>query len=70
MEARDIERYLAELGAELKQRGIKQPIRILIIGGAYMLLHEHAARTTGQAPRHRMPGLVKHPRQARGGQQA
>lgn len=46
MEARDIERYLAELGAELKQRGIKQPIRILIIGGAYMLLHEHAARTT------------------------
>ena len=38
MQARDIERYLAELGAELKQRGIKQPLRILIIGGAYMLL--------------------------------
>lgn len=46
MEARDIERYLAELGAELKRRGIKQPIRLLLIGGAYMLLREHAARTT------------------------
>lgn len=46
MEARDIERYLAELGAELKQRAIKKPIRILLIGGAYMLMQKHATRTT------------------------
>lgn len=46
MEAGDIERYLAELGAELKARGVKKPIRILIIGGAYMLSLEHAPRTT------------------------
>lgn len=46
MEAEDIERYLAELGAELKNRGIKKPIRLLIIGGAYMLTFEHAPRTT------------------------
>lgn len=46
MEAHDIENYLAELGAELEERGIKKPIRILIIGGAYMLILEHASRTT------------------------
>ena len=46
MEARDIERYLAELGAELQYRGLKQPVRILLIGGAYMLLLAHAPRST------------------------
>jgi hypothetical protein len=46
MEAEDIEHYLAELGAELQQRGIKKPIRILIIGGAYMLIQEHSSRMT------------------------
>ena len=30
MEAEDIERYLAELGAELKNRGLKKPVRILL----------------------------------------
>src|SRR5260370_42580971 len=46
MEAKDIEYYLAELGAELKERGIKKPVRMLIIGGAYMLLLENAPRPT------------------------
>ena len=46
MEADAIERYLAELGAELKNRGIKKPVRILLIGGAYMLLLANAPRST------------------------
>src|SRR6266700_3630627 len=37
MEAEDIERYLAELGTELKNRGINKPVHVLLIGGAYML---------------------------------
>jgi hypothetical protein len=46
MEAHEIEKYLSELGAELKHRGIKKPVPIMIIGGAYMLLLENAPRTT------------------------
>ena len=46
MEAEDIERYLAELGAELKNQGLKKPVRILLIGGAYMLLFANAPRPT------------------------
>ncbi len=46
MEAHDVESYLAELGEELQGRGIKQPVRILLIGGAYMLVCEQASRTT------------------------
>lgn len=46
MEAGDIERYLAELGTELKNRGLKKPIRVLLIGGAYMLLLANAPRST------------------------
>lgn len=46
MEAGDIERYLVELGAELKSRGLKKPVRILLIGGAYMLLLANAPRST------------------------
>lgn len=42
MQAEDIEHYLAELGAELKNRGLKKPVRILLIGGAYMLLLANA----------------------------
>ena len=42
MEAEDIERYLAELGAELKNRGLRKPVRVLLIGGAYMLLLANA----------------------------
>jgi hypothetical protein len=46
MEAEDIERYLAELGTELKNRGLKKPVRFLLIGGAYMLLLANATRST------------------------
>jgi hypothetical protein len=46
MEAQEIEKYLSELGVELTQRGIKEPIRMMIIGGAYMLLLENAPRST------------------------
>lgn len=37
MTARDIEGYLAELGQELQNAGITQPVRLLMVGGAYML---------------------------------
>jgi hypothetical protein len=46
MEANEIEHYLAELGEELQKRGITQPVRILIIGGAYMCIAAHAPRAT------------------------
>jgi hypothetical protein len=46
MEAENIERYLAELGEELKNRGLKKPVRILLIGGAYMVLLAKATRST------------------------
>ena len=48
MEAGDIERYLAELGAELRNRGLKKPVRILLIGGAYMLLLDRYILPEGQ----------------------
>lgn len=37
MQAKEIEIYLAELGAALHEMGIERPIRILLIGGAFML---------------------------------
>ena len=46
MESHDIEHYLAELGRELGRRGIQKPLRMMLIGGAYMLLLAHAPRTT------------------------
>jgi len=46
VDSQEIEKYLAELGAELKRRGVKKPIRIMLIGGAYMLVLERATRTT------------------------
>ena len=46
MESHDIEHYLAELGTELSNRGIKKPVRMMLIGGAYMLLLANAPRTT------------------------
>jgi hypothetical protein len=42
----EIEQYLTELGVELKQRGIKRPIRFLMVGGAFMSLLANAPRTT------------------------
>lgn len=71
MDAEEIERYLAELGAELKNRGIKKPVRVLLIGGAYMLLLANAPRSTKDidifwldgppAPRPLRPALVAVP---------
>jgi hypothetical protein len=45
MEAEDIERYLAELGTELKNRGLKKPVRVLLIG----------AHTCSSMPMHPVP---------------
>ncbi len=38
MQAQEIEHYLAELGAALQDQGIVKPVRLLLIGGAYMML--------------------------------
>jgi hypothetical protein len=38
MKPREIERYLEELGEELARRRTSAPTRIMLIGGAYMLL--------------------------------
>lgn len=38
MQAREIETYLTQLGQELMDRGVQQPVRMLLIGGAFMLL--------------------------------
>src|SRR2546426_9298171 len=46
MQAQEIEHYLAELGAALQSQGISKPVRMLLIGGAYMMLLAHAPRTT------------------------
>ena len=46
MQAKDIERHLAQLGQELTDRGVQKPIRVLLIGGAYMLLLAKMQRST------------------------
>jgi hypothetical protein len=46
MRARDIETYLADLGQELHQIGLQQPVRLLLIGGAFMLTQLHSRRAT------------------------
>jgi len=38
MESKDVEQYLQDLGDELEAREFKEPVRILIVGGVYMLL--------------------------------
>ena len=37
MQKQDIEMYLAKLGQELQDLGIMQPVRVLLVGGAFML---------------------------------
>lgn len=37
MQAEEIEAHLAELGQELQEMGLQRPIRILLVGGAFML---------------------------------
>ena len=46
MQAQEIEYYLAELGTALQDQGIVKPVRLLLIGGAYMMLLANAPRTT------------------------
>jgi hypothetical protein len=46
MQAKDIEKYLAHLGQELANLGMQEPVRVLMIGGAYMLLLAKAPRST------------------------
>ena len=46
LKAVDIENYLYQLGQELLQRGIREPIHVLLIGGAYMLLLTNTPRNT------------------------
>ena len=46
MQSQEIEHYLAELGAALQSQGINKPIRMLLIGGAYMILLANAPRPT------------------------
>ncbi len=46
MQSQEIEHYLAELGAALQSQGINKPVRLLLIGGAYMMLLANAPRTT------------------------
>lgn len=46
MNSQEIEQYLKELGLELQNRGIKKPIRVMVIGGAYMLLLANSPRPT------------------------
>jgi hypothetical protein len=46
VKSQEIEQYLAELGAALKSQGLKKPVRVLMIGGAYMMLLANAPRTT------------------------
>jgi len=46
MQATDIEKYLALLGQELANLGMQEPVRVLMIGGAYMLLLAKSPRST------------------------
>jgi hypothetical protein len=46
MRASDVERYLSYLGEELADLGIRSPIRVLLLGGAFMLTQVKVRRTT------------------------
>src|SRR5947209_17425761 len=46
MQANDIEIYLAKLGQELHAQGVQQPVRILLVGGAFMLTQVGSRQTT------------------------
>src|SRR5207302_9667144 len=41
MQEQDIIRFLSLVGDELQAFGLQRPIRLLLIGGAYMLTHIH-----------------------------
>jgi Nucleotidyltransferase of unknown function (DUF6036) len=46
MQAEDIETYLANLGQELQRMGQRHPVRILLVGGAFMLTQFHNRAAT------------------------
>jgi hypothetical protein len=46
MQAQDIEYYLADLGQALAEMGQQQPLRLLLVGGAFMLTQLGSRRTT------------------------
>jgi len=46
MQAQDIEAHLEDLGWELYNMGVSSPVRILMIGGAFMLTQMHSMRMT------------------------
>ncbi len=46
MQAQDIESYLAELGQELQNLGVQRRIRVLLVGGAFMLTQIHNRTST------------------------
>lgn len=46
MQVQEIEFYLAQLGQELEDRGVQQPVRVLLIGGTFMLLQVQNRRAT------------------------
>ncbi len=64
MQAHEIEHYLAELGAALQSQGITKPVRLLLIGGAYMMLLANAPPMmltySGWKKAKTSKGLVRH----------
>jgi hypothetical protein len=46
MQAQDIEHYLADLGQALAELGQQPPLRLLLVGGAFMLTQLGSRRTT------------------------
>lgn len=46
MDSNQIEQYLSMLGEELQKQGVKQPVRLLLIGGAFMLTQIHNRHST------------------------
>lgn len=46
MQEQEIESYLADLGQELQNLGVQIPIRLLLVGGAYMLTQVHNRPST------------------------
>jgi len=46
MDAPEIEARLADFGQELEAAGKVQPVRILVVGGAYMLTQLHNRSST------------------------
>ena len=46
MHEQEIEHYLADLGQELQQRGVQHPVRLLLVGGAFILTQIHNRPST------------------------